>query len=203
MLFRSLNRRRDDFECEGGEVRSQKGVFRTHTIHDKRVLAAPLSEAQAEARLEAYYDPYYTAVKRHAGRLQERFTNVVIVDGHTGSPRRLEGHAIVLGTGRGKYCDPELAALAAEVLESHGFDCTLDLSGYRGGAVVRHFGTSRSPRQAIQVEVNAGLIMRCSRRAYAESLQQGLPPAYDREVLAELRAAMTELLRAIGQYVQA
>mgnify|MGYP006434832137 CR=1 FL=1 len=197
-LFLDLNRNREDFEITDGEVRSNRGVFRTHTIHDNRVLQEPLAPGQAERWLSEFYDPYYAAVERVATDMHAESGYATVIDGHTGSPRRLKAHDVVLGTGRGKYCTAEFAQAVQALFHDHGFNCTLDLRGYAGGAVVRRFGRPDGFPRAIQIEVNAGLIMRCTRRAYAESLRFGLQPAYDPEVLIALADTVRDVIRFAG-----
>src|SRR5262245_34949936 len=42
-VFVDVNRRRDDFEHCDGEVRSRRGVVRTHTMRDVSIFARPLA----------------------------------------------------------------------------------------------------------------------------------------------------------------
>jgi N-formylglutamate deformylase len=193
-LFLDLNRPRDDFDVRDDHVYSKTGVFRTHTIHDKPVLKTSLLPDDAESRLAQFYDPYYQRLEQLCAEHIAKHERGVLVDCHTGSPRRLKEHEIVLGTGRGKWCTDALTQYAAAVFRDHGFRCTVDLSGYTGGAVVRHFGAHDGATQAIQVELNADLIMRSSRREFAESQRMGLKPAHDEETLGRLREAMGSLV---------
>src|SRR5881409_4125830 len=61
-MFVDVNRRRDDFEQHDGEVRSRRGVVRTHTMRDVPIFARQLAPAELEARLRALYDPYYATL---------------------------------------------------------------------------------------------------------------------------------------------
>src|SRR5262244_1152183 len=63
-MFVDVNRRRDDFEVHDGEVRSRRGVVRTHTMRDTPIFARPLAPAEVEERLRTLYDPYYAALER-------------------------------------------------------------------------------------------------------------------------------------------
>jgi len=45
-MFVDVNRRRDDFEHHDGEVRSRRGVVRTHTMRDAPIFARPLGLAR-------------------------------------------------------------------------------------------------------------------------------------------------------------
>ena len=62
-MFVDVNRRRDDFEHHEGEVRSRRGVVRTHTMRDVAIFARPLGLPELEARLCALYDPYYATLQ--------------------------------------------------------------------------------------------------------------------------------------------
>ena len=42
-MFVDVNRRRDDFEHHAGEVRSRRGVVRTHTMREVPIFARPLA----------------------------------------------------------------------------------------------------------------------------------------------------------------
>ena len=52
-MFVDVNRRRDDFEHHDGEVRSRRGVVRTHTMREVPIFARPLAPADLEERLRA------------------------------------------------------------------------------------------------------------------------------------------------------
>src|SRR2546425_6281248 len=49
-MFVDVNRRRDDFEHQDGEVHSRRGVVRTHTMRDVLIVDCPLALADLEAR---------------------------------------------------------------------------------------------------------------------------------------------------------
>ena len=56
-MFVDVNRRRDDVEQRAGEVWSKRGVVRTHTMREVPIFAQPLTPAELESRLIAFYDP--------------------------------------------------------------------------------------------------------------------------------------------------
>src|SRR5262249_22172159 len=99
-IFVDVNRRRDDFEHTDGEVRSRRGVVRTHTQRDAPIFASALRLADLEVRLRALYDPYYAALERLLGRLRDTHGHAFLLDGHTGSPRRMKDHQVIIGTRR-------------------------------------------------------------------------------------------------------
>ena len=116
-MFVDVNRRRDDFEHCDGEVRSRRGVVRTHTMRDVPIFARPLTPGELEARLRALYDPYYATLDRLLGELRRAHGGAILVDGHTGSPRRMKHHQVIIGTCREATCAPGLAAAVAAMLE--------------------------------------------------------------------------------------
>src|SRR2546422_3663064 len=121
-MFVDLNRRRDDFEHKDGEVRSRRGVVRTHTMRDAPIFARPLALADLEERLRTFYDPYYAALERLLTELREAYGYALLLDGHTGSPRRMRDHQVIIGTRHDATCAPELAATAAAIFTRHGFE---------------------------------------------------------------------------------
>ena len=84
-IFVDVNRRRDDFEHHDGEVRSRRGVVRTHTTREAPIFARPLVLADLEERLQTLYDPYYAALERLLAELRQAYGYALLLDGHTGS----------------------------------------------------------------------------------------------------------------------
>src|SRR5207248_644903 len=96
-MFVDVNRRRDDFEHTDGEVRSTRGVVRTHTMRGAPIFARPLALADLEERLRTLYDPYYSALERLLAELCQAYGAALLLDGHTGSPRRMKDHQVKRG----------------------------------------------------------------------------------------------------------
>src|SRR4029434_560979 len=72
-MFVDVNRRRDDFEHHDGEVRSRRGVVRTHTRREAPIFRAPLALTDLEERLRALYDPYYATLDRLLAELPQQY----------------------------------------------------------------------------------------------------------------------------------
>src|SRR5207247_4826908 len=100
LIFVDVNRRRDDFEHHDGEVRSRRGVVRTHTTREAPIFARPLVLADLEERLQTLYDPYYAALERLLAELRQAYGYALLLDGHAGCRRRMQDHQVVLGTSR-------------------------------------------------------------------------------------------------------
>jgi N-formylglutamate amidohydrolase len=206
-IFVDVNRRRDDFEHRDGEVRSRRGVVRTHTVRDAPIFTRPLGLADLEARLQNLYDPYYAALERLLAELRQAFGYALLLDGHTGSPRRMKDHEVIIGTRHDATCAPQLATTVAASFTRHGFEVHQNVSGYTGGNIVATFGQPRTRRvHALQLEINASLLMTTSREEFiAQVSRGGIPEKADgniarvRECLRELLAALPSVLATVHE----
>jgi N-formylglutamate deformylase len=197
-MFVDVNRRRDDFEHRDGEVRSRRGVVRTHTMRDAPIFARPLALAEVEARLRTLYDPYYAALERLLTELREAHGHALLLDGHTGSPRRMSDHQVIIGTCHDATCAPELSATVAAVFTRHGFEVHRNVSGYTGGNIVATFGRPASHRvHALQLEINAALLMTTSRDEYIAHVSRGGIPEKAAANIARIRACLGEVVAAL------
>jgi N-formylglutamate deformylase len=197
-IFVDVNRRRDDFEMQGDAIRSHRGVVRTHTIRDTPIFAKPLTVARLEARLKAYYDPYYATVERLLAEIHDTYGYALLIDGHTGSPRRMKDYEIIIGTRRGSTCDPALVEPIAAAFAQEGFEVHHNISGYTGGNLVVTYGHPASRRQhAVQLEINASLLMATSRQEFIAQVSRGEIPSKDEATIARLRACVQKAIRAL------
>jgi N-formylglutamate amidohydrolase len=197
-MFVDVNRRRDDFEHHHGEVRSRRGVVRTHTMRDAPIFARPLGLADLEARLQTLYDPYYSALEHLLAQLRHTYGCAILLDGHTGSPRRMHDHQVIIGTRHDQTCAPELSAAVGAIFTRHGFEVHENVSGYTGGNIVATFGRPRSRRvHAIQLEINASLLMTTSREELIAHVSRGGIPQKAEANIARVRACLREVLAAL------
>ena len=203
-MFVDVNRRRDDFEHHDGEVRSRRGVVRTHTMRDAAIFARPLALADLEARLQTLYDPYYAALERLLADLRQAYGYALLLDGHTGSPRRMKDHQVIIGTRHDATCAPELAAAAAAIFTRHGFEVHQNVSGYTGGNIVATYGHPRTRRvHALQLEINASLLMTTTREEFIAQVKRGEIPEKAEENIARVRRCLREVLAALPSVLAA
>lgn len=203
-MFVDVNRRRDDFELHDGEVRSRRGVVRTHTMREVPIFARPLRPAELEARLQALYDPYYATLDRLLGELQAAYGYALLLDGHTGSPRRMQDHQVIIGTRHDATCDARLATIVGQVFAQHGFEVHRNVSGYTGGNIVATYGQPRARRvHALQLEVNASLLMTTSREEYIAHITRGGIPEKAEASIARVRQCLREALEALPAALEA
>jgi len=197
-MFVDVNRRRDDFEHKDGEVRSRRGVVRTHTMRDAPIFARPLALADLEERLRTFYDPYYAALERLLTELREAYGYAMLLDGHTGSPRRMKDHQVIIGTRHDATCAPELAAAAAAIFIRHGFEVHQNVSGYTGGNIVATYGQPQTRRvHALQLEINASLLTTTTGEDFIAQVKRGEIPEKAEENIARLRQCLQEVLAAL------
>ena len=197
-MFVDVNRRRDDFEHNDGEVRSRRGVVRTHTMRDLAIFTRPLGLADVEARLQALYDPYYAALEHLLGQLRHAYGYAILLDGHTGSPRRMKDHQVIIGTRHDATCAPQLAAAVAGIFTRHGFEVHDNVSGYTGGNIVATFGQPQTRRvHALQLEINASLLMTTSRDEFIAQVSRGGIPEKAEANIARVRQCLREVLAAL------
>ena len=197
-IFVDVNRRRDDFEQHNGMIRSHRGVVRTHTMRDAPIFTQPLSMATLKERLRTFYDPYYAVLEHLLDQLSARHGHVLLLDGHTGSPRRMLEHQVIIGTRHGATAHPALAAHVEALFTASGFEVHHNVSGYAGGNIIRTYGRPQTHRvHALQLEINAALLMTTSRQEFIAQVSRGEIPVKAEENIARLRACLQELITTL------
>jgi N-formylglutamate amidohydrolase len=197
-IFVDVNRRRDDFEQLDGEARSRRGVVRTHTMREVAIFARPLALGDLEARLRTLYDPYYATLGDLLGEIHGAHGYALLLDGHTGSPRRMKDHQVIIGTRHDATCARELAAIVRRIFTDHDFEVHDNISGYTGGNIVATFGQPASRRvHALQLEINAALLMTTSREEFIAQITRGDIPDKAEENIARVRRCLGDVLAAL------
>jgi N-formylglutamate deformylase len=202
-IFVDVNRRRDDFECHDGEVRSRRGVVRTHTVRDAPIFTRSLAVPELEERLRSLYDPYYAALDGLLADLRRAYGYALLLDGHTGSPRRMKDHQVIIGTCHHATCAPLLAAALGAIFTRHGFDVYQNVPGYTGGNIVATCGQPRTRRvHAIQLEINASLLMTTTRDEFIAQVSRGEIPAKAEGNIVRVRECLQEALRELPSILE-
>jgi N-formylglutamate deformylase len=197
-IFVDVNRPRNDFEQIGDVIQSRRGVVRTHTIRDAPIFTRRLGLEDLEARLAAFYDPYYTTLNTLLTRLQTTHGHALLLDSHTGSPRRMQDYQIIIGTSHGKTSHPALSITIEAIFTAHGFEVHHNIRGYTGGNIVRTYGQhQRQNVHAIQLEINASLLMTTSRQEFIAKVSRGETPEKAEDNIARLRACLREVIAAL------
>lgn len=203
-IFVDVNRRRNDFQHDNGVVRSHRGVVRTHTIRDAPIFTQPLSPTALEERLKTFYDPYYTTLERLLGQLRATYGYALLLDGHTGSPRRMQDYQVIIGTRHGATSHPTLAAHVEAIFTAHGFAVYHNISGYAGGNIIRTYGRPQTHQvHALQLEINAALLMTTSRQEFIAQVSRGETPVKAEDNIARLRACLQEVVATLPAALEA
>jgi N-formylglutamate amidohydrolase len=202
-IFVDVNRRRDDFEHQDGVIRSHRGVVRTHTMRDAPIFTQPLALTALEERLQAFYDPYYTTLETLLAGLRARYGYALLLDGHTGSPRRMQEYQVIIGTRHGATTHPAIAAHVAAAFTAGGFAVHHNISGYAGGNIIRTYGRPQAQQiHALQLEINAALLMTTSRQEFIAQVSRGEVPEKAEENIRRLRACLQDLMRTLPALLQ-
>jgi N-formylglutamate deformylase len=197
-MFVDVNRRRDDFEQHEAEVRSRRGVVRTHTMRDVPIFARPLAPAELEARLQRFYDPYYSTLEGLLAEACAVYGYALLLDAHTGSPRRMKEHEVIIGTCHEATCAPYLAGIVRDTFRRHGLQAHDNVSGYTGGNIVATYGQPRARRvHALQLEINAALLMTTSQDDFIAQVTRGEVPEKAEAGMARIRACLRDVLAAL------
>src|SRR4029077_3442979 len=148
-------------------------------------------------------DPYYAALERLLDELRAAHGYAILLDAHTGSPRRMGDHQVILGTCRAATCAPGLAATVAAIFRRHGFTVHENVSGYTAGNNVATHGRPHAGVHAIQLEINASLLMTTSREELIALITRGGVPDKCEATIARLRECLRDTLAALPSAVAA
>jgi N-formylglutamate deformylase len=167
-------------------------------MREAPIFARPLGLADLEARLQTLYDPYYSALEHLLTELRQAYGYAMLLDGHTGSPRRMKDHQVIIGTRHETTCAPEVVATVAAIFSRHGFEVHENVSGYAGGNIVTTYGQPQARRvHALQLEINASLLMTTTREEFIAQVSRGGIPEKAEENIARVRECLQEVLAAL------
>ncbi len=192
-----LNRAETDVDAETvlgapPAPRAPRGVVWRLTTDNERSLAAPLTRAQLDARLDRIWRPYHAALAAAVHRKMQRFGVCVVLAAHSMPSVGRTGHGdtnvpradVVPGTqGRTTASPPFI-----DVVEAHAREAGLSVrhdEPYRGGWTTRHWGRPAQGVHAVQVEV--------ARRLYMDEAALVRGEAFD-----AMKKFARELVRKLG-----
>jgi N-formylglutamate deformylase len=196
-----LNRGRDEYDARAvagarADVSLPHGLFWHTTAAGDRLLRRALSEAEAEERLRAVYDPYHAELERLVHERLDDHGIAVVLAVHSmpshGANRAGHGRRadVVPGTQSFTTASPRLISVVEEWARAAGLSFSHD-DPYRGGWVTKHWGRPRRRCHAIQLEF--------SRELYMNEVTLERRP----EGIVRLRAACEELAVRLGEAAKA
>jgi N-formylglutamate amidohydrolase len=125
--------------------------------------------------------------------LRDTYGYALLLDGHTGSPRRMKDQEVIIGTRHDATCAPKLAAVVSAIFTRHDFNVHENVAGYTGGDIVATFGQPRTQRvHALQLEIDAALLMTTSRDEFIRAYHAA---SRDDALLKELYPVLEEIVR--------
>lgn len=125
------------------------------------IYRAPLSFAEALARIDLIYRPYHRTLTALMDELVAKSGSGLLLDCHS-MPSTALGHTgpvradVVLGDRYGASCSRAVTAFVDELMRGEGLR-VLRNKPYAGGFITHSHGAPLSCRHALQVEVNRGL----------------------------------------------
>jgi N-formylglutamate amidohydrolase len=79
-----------------------------------------------------------------------------------------------------------------------------NISGYAGGNIIRTYGHPQSHRvHALQLEINAALLITTSRQEFIAQVSRGEVPQKAADNIARLRACLQELITTLPAVLEA
>jgi len=166
-----LNRSEQDVDSESVEgvvssTRATRGVVWRLTSDGARVLEAPLTRAELERRLDAYYRPYHRTLAALLERKRARFGYAVVLAAHSMPSVGRAGHGdphaaradVVPGT-RGRT---SASSRFIDAVDAHARAAGLSVAHddpYQGGYTTQHYGRPDLSVHVVQVELARRLYM--------------------------------------------
>ncbi len=147
-------------------VASGLGTIARSVSSGTDIYRAPLTFAEAEARIAHLYEPYHACLRDLIARTRAQFGCAIVIDCHSmpsiGGPRDKDTGFnradIVLGDRYATACAPFLTHATADLLRARGYRVTRN-APYAGGYVTQHYGAPRQGVHTLQIEINRGLYM--------------------------------------------
>ena len=110
----------------------------------------------------------------------------------------MKDHQVIIGTRHQTTCARQVAATVAAIFTRHGFEVHENVSGYAGGNIVTTYGQPETRRvHALQLEINASLLMTTSREEFIAQVSRGGVPEKAEENIARVRRCLREVLAAL------
>jgi N-formylglutamate deformylase len=142
------------------------GLIRQYAIPNVLMYQNPLSVEAVMSRIKNYHVPYHNGLKKRLDELYEKFGQVWLIDCHSmkskGNAMNIDNGKlrpdVVLGNDDGKCADSEFTGLVATSFRERGYSVHLN-DPYKGGYIIKHYGTPTQGRHSIQIEINRALYM--------------------------------------------
>jgi len=156
----------DYINVHSSRVAAGLGTIARVVSSGREIYRDKLRFAEAAERINTYYRPYHTALRRLIDQTKRQFGYCVLIDCHSmpsvGGPMdpdagRGRAH-FILGDGFGTACEGAIADTVEAVLERQGHRVARN-KPFAGGYTTRHYGRPTDGVHALQIEINRALYM--------------------------------------------
>lgn len=142
------------------------GVIPRVVAEGRPILEGKLSLAEAQRRIDAYYQPYHARLRQLLDESRRRFGLAILFDCHSmphdalASVPRNGGRLpdLVLGDRFGAACGSWLVEAATEIFSAQGFVVARN-APFAGGYITQTYGRPALGMHALQIEVDRSLYM--------------------------------------------
>lgn len=159
-----LNRPSDDEELYPGQQTT--GLVPVDTFDGDPIYDRDIDPDVAEVmgRVDGYWTPYHTTLRRELDRIRREHGHVVLWDAHSIAsevPRLFDGKLpdFNIGTNGGKSCSPTLeTAVEKAATSAQGYTSVVN-GRFKGGYITRHYGDPENGVHAVQLEQSQATYM--------------------------------------------
>jgi N-formylglutamate amidohydrolase len=142
------------------------GLIKTKARYGEPFQERKLTVVEIQKRLNRYYRPYHTELKRIAENLHARFGRLLQISCHcmsaVGAPTHPDAGKpradFCVSDLKGKTARPEALALVVDTLKSYGYSVSVN-APYIGNELIRRIADPARGIDSIQVEINKKLFM--------------------------------------------
>jgi N-formylglutamate deformylase len=187
-----VNRSDSDESLYPGQTTT--GLFPMESFDGKAIYQKPLSLEHQKHRIQAYWQPYHTAIQQTLAQIKERYGYAILWDAHSicsEVPRLFSGQLpdFNFGSFDGKSCLPmHTDRLLACIQQYPKYSHVLN-GRFKGGFITRHYGKPESQIYAIQLELSQRTYLKNER-----AKDQGQKPIYQQQDCLDIQNILCDLL---------
>lgn len=180
-------------------VASGLGVIARVVANGRHIYSGKLTMAEAQGRIERYWQPYHAALAGLMQRQHARFGQVLLADIHSMPHEALSGHAlrgqprpqVILGDRYGAACDSALLDQVERVFRQAGLVVARN-TPFAGAYIAQRYGQPSRGMNVIQIEID--------RRLYLDEARVAPGPDFQafRTLMGTVVAGIAEIGRADG-----
>lgn len=158
------------------------------------IWTTPPTEAEIEARRQAFHAPYHAALQAELERVRNLHGIAILYDCHSirsKIPFLFEGTLpdFNIGTNLGTTCAPEIQAATQEICAAANGYSAITNGRFKGGWTTRHYGRPAEGLHAIQMELAQSTYL----------TDEAAPWDYDQAKATRLRPHLTTILTKLAE----